>query len=226
MNNIFNWSTTASGFDWDTIAAIASAIATIATVVVTIIIACSQGKREKQAQKIALFDKRYKIYEETLRLFGFSKFVLEEDKQKELSNTVPNYLMIAYMVIEEYNLMSGKDYILERSRLQRTVQEKGGEEGHKADRDLYYLENFAHTELLQLKQQSLNAIKPSLFCFDKDICNMLNKYVEELFSYIAIFKNGTAQEKPRNISSLQEIIKKIEDKKIIEKMERYLSINK
>jgi hypothetical protein len=206
----------------DTVAAIASAVAAIASVVVAIVIWKAQAKQEKQAQQIALFDKRYDIYQESLRIIGFSKFVFVEDD----GMTMPNYLLMANMVLTDYDLMKDGYFLTEHIRLQHALNVGSKDDRDKADRDLYYHDLNANNHLLQLQEKTLNVIKSSKFCFDEKIFDALNSCVNAFFLYILIFVNGNSQESERDRSLLKNCLLAIENDKIIERMEEYLSLTK
>jgi hypothetical protein len=204
------------------IISISSAIAAIASVVVAIVVGGMQTKQAERSQQITLFDKRYEIYQEALRILSFAKFALVDDENA----TMPNYLVIANMVLTDYNLIKDGKFLVDHLFLQRTIKTASKEESDKADRDLFYHDWDANNKLLQLREKIANTIKPSKFCFDEKIYNTLNACINELFDYILVFKNGNSQENERDKSLLVKYVLMIETDKTIEKMEEYLAITK
>ena len=206
--------------------AVFSAIAAIASVIVTIIVAISQNERDKNAQKIALFDKRYKIYETALKIFSFSEFIYNKKEHKLCDEDTFDAPMLASLIAESYDVFEEKEYIYKRSALLRIINEKDGEESKKADMDLYYLDACMNGKLLLLKEQILNSLRPAYFCFDNQTGDYLKKYVEALFDYTGIFKNKSAENNFRYNENFLNTINEIYDEKIFERMETLLSIKK
>ena len=114
-------------------------------------------------------------------------------------------------------------FISERFRLDRIVK-AGGEEGHLADIELMHLDMYVNQKLMYLKKQSFKMVNAAKFCFNKNVSDCMNEYIEALFDYIEIFKDGSAMEKHRDISSLKEAVSMLEKKKLFKKIEKYLSV--
>lgn len=204
------------------IASVFSAIAAFASVFVAIVIWRAQSKQEKNSQQIAMFDKRYEIYQTVLRIIDFARFALLEDS----TVTIPNHLVIADMVLTDYDLIKDGQFLVRHLSLQKAVKEGYKEERDKADRDLFYHDWDANNKLLHLKEKTLSIIKPSKFCFDEKVVNISSALVNEFFDYILIFKDGSAKEDKRDISTLEKCLNTMKAEKVIEKMEEYLSITK
>ena len=202
------------------IASTFSAVAAITSVFVAIIIGKAQSKQEKKAQQIAMFDKRYEIYQSTLRVLSLAKLALLENKYYN----VPNYIFVADKVLSEYGLMENKSFLTQRMSIQRELESSSKESREKADRDYYYLDYRANNDILQLREKVSNTIKSTRFCFDEKIYNSLYPCMVEFFDYISIFKNGNAQEYERDKTLLEKYLLVIESEKIIERMEEYLSL--
>ena len=205
----------------DTVAAICSAVAAIASVVVAIVIWRAQSKQEKRAQQIALFDKRYEIYQTALKFYRIASMTPEKRK----GDSVPGYLLLASIFIEEYGLIE-ENYLAERNRLLYVIENSDRDTSHKADMDFAMLDYHANLKLLQLKERLLCEIQPSRFCFSEKIYAEIYLLVGELFDYIMIIRNGTAKEDDRDDSALRRRVQLMRDEKIIEQMEEYLSIAK
>lgn len=204
------------------ISTIASAVAAVASVFIAVLFGVLQKKRADNSQRIALFDKRYDIYKASVDLFEIIRFTSTNDSVV----TVPQYLVVANMVIESYELMKGKEFLVEHLRLKRVVQAASKEESEQADRDLFYLDWYAQNRLLQLRSKILAQIKPAKFCFNEEIYMCLKRTVEEFFHYILLFRNGSAEEKERDSALLNKYVAEIEGKKVFEEMESYLEIAK
>ena len=202
------------------IASIASAVAAIASVVIAIMFGCLQRRQECNAQRIALFDKRYDIYQTFVDIFEIMQFALIKDD----ATTVPNYLVVADMVLESHELMKDKHFLTEHLRLNRIAQTGNKEDRECADRDLFYLDWYAHNQLLQLRSKTISKIKPAKFCFDEGLHDVLKNTIQEFFDYILIFKTGSAKEQDRDPHALRTYLEEIDRKKILEKMETYLEI--
>lgn len=199
-------------------------ITSICALGVTIIVSCAQHRQEKKAQKITLFDKRYNLFEEFSVLYGFSQFALElesnVDKQK---TTIENYVVVVDAIVDHFGFLKDKSFVSERFRLDR-IAKIGGEEGHLADIELMNLEMYVNQKLIHLKKQSFKMVTASKFCFNKEVSDSMNEFINALFNYIEIYKNGSAMEEYRDISSLKNATLMLEKKEIFKKIEKYLSV--
>lgn len=204
------------------ISAIASAVAAVASVVIAVLFGILQKNQAENSQKIALFDKRYDIYRTSVDIFEIIRFSSIEDSDV----TIPNYLVIANMVIESYDLLKDKKFLVEHLRLNSVLQTASKKEREQADRDLFYLDWDANNQLLQLRNKILAQIKPAKFCFNEEIYDSLKRTIEEFFYYILLFRGGSAVEKERDATLLKKYIAEIADKKVFEQMESYLEIAK
>ncbi len=206
----------------EVIAAVASAVAAIASVIVAVIVAESQKKRDKSAQKISLFDKRYKIYCDFLRIYKYSEIV-KQDAKINLNDKAPNYIEILDAIVKDYNFLEGKSYSGKYNYLEYQTN-KGGEEGHKADCELYYLDKKVHDQLISLKTSLISEVEMSEFCYESDLCRYLRSYIIELINYVSVFRDGSAQRTERDSTDLLESIRQIREHKIVDKMKKELLI--
>lgn len=206
----------------EVLAVVASAIAAIASVIVAVIVAVSQKKRDKSAQKISLFDKRYKIYCDFLRIYKYSELV-KHDVNINSNDKAPNYIEILDAIVKDYNFLEGKSYTGEYNYLEHQTN-KGGEEGHKADCELYYLDKKVQDQLLSLKAVLVSEVQMSEFCYDNDICSYLRSYILSLINYVSVFRDGSALRTERDATDLLESIRQIKEQKIVDKMKKELLI--
>lgn len=206
------------------IAAIASAIAAIFSLFVGIYISKAQGKRDAESRKIAVFQSRYEIYSCFMKLFKYSSLVKQDSDDSSSRNEQLNYKYIFDQVANDFDILNGKNYRSEYNRWLRKV-ENGGDDGHKADLELYYLAEYAHKMIGELKENSILTIDKGMFFFDHEIITKMKSYVFEFFDYIAVFKDGTAMEFVRDSKKLEEAIADVKKHEVIKKMEKYLSIN-
>ena len=210
-------------FDWNTIAAIASAVAAIAAVAVSIIISYTQGKRERQAQKIDLFDKRYHIYCEFLKLYKYSKYVKQDPSDLNPKTDFLNYIEILDLITSEYRFLDGRSYLGEHNKLLNLIETTKGDERHQADLQFGYLDLNVQGKLDHLYESLVNEIQMGQFIFSEDVCAPMKLYVEEFYKYVGVFSKGSSQETVRDASKLLETIQQINKRKIIESMEKDLS---
>ena len=208
--------------DVEVIAVVASAVAAIASVIVAIIVAASQKKRDKSAQKISLFDKRYKIYCDFLRIYKYAERV-KQGAKKELNEKIPNYVEILDELVKDYNFLEGKSYSAEYNYLEHKTN-KGGEEGHKADYELYYLDKKVQDQLTSLKTTLVSEVQMSEFCYNSDLCSYLRSFITEFINYVSVFKDGSALRSERDATDLLESVRQINEHKIIDKMKKELLI--
>ena len=205
----------------DTVSAVGSAVAAVASVVVAIIVWRAQSKQEKRTQQIALFDKRYAIYQTSLNILRIASMpsVQNENYQN------PGYLSLASFLIEEYKLIED-DYLAKRNHLLHIIETGAKDESDKADMDFAMLDYQTNLKLMQLREKLMNEVQPARFCFNEKVFAHISLLVHELFEYIMIIRNGSAMEDERDDSNLRQRVQAIRDEKIIEHMEEYLSIAK
>lgn len=211
------------GINWNTVAAIAPAVTSIAALVVSIIVASTQRKRDKRAQELSLFDKRYQIYCKFISVYKYAVFVRQDEQDLDLKSEKLNYLSILDMVADDYDFLEGKSYRAQHNYLLNIINTTGGEESHTADMQLYYLDAGVQKKLGYLRNTLLSEIQMAEFCYDGRICEALKRYIEELYLYISVFSKGSAQESVRNASELLLAIETIEKENTIGAMKKLLS---
>jgi len=209
--------------DWNTIAAIASAIAAFLALIVSIIVACSQKRQASQEQRISLFDKRYDIYCEFIRIFKFSEFVEQENSYTVSVGKQSNRLYIIDRIAEEYSLLGKRSFSEEYLYYDRVTRESGGADEMRAMNKEHELEEEI-SEKLRYLRATLNArIKPSEFCYSEKIEKCITEYIEALFAYVIQFH---VNEKTEAYVYLKEKIQAITDEKIIDIMRDGLKISR
>ena len=202
------------------IASIFSAVAAVASVVVAVLVWKAQSKQEKRSQEIALFDKRYEIYQTALKLLSIAGASSRNEKGKNSAYlTLASYLIAEYKVIED-------NYIEKRNQLICIIENAEKDISDKADMELAILDGETNLKLMRLRDQLMDEIQPARFCFDDKIYAHLSFLVHELFDYIMIIRNGSAIETERDDSALKKRVKEIRDYKVIEQMEECMSITK
>ena len=202
------------------IASIFSAVAAVASVVVAVLVWKAQSKQEKRSQEIALFDKRYEIYQTALKLLSIAGASSRNEKGKNSAYlTLASYLIAEYKVIED-------NYIEKRNQLLCIIENAEKDISDKADMELAILDGETNLKLMRLRDQLMDEIQPARFCFDDKIYAHLSLLVHELFDYIMIIRNGSAIETERDDSALKKRVKEIRDYKVIEQMEECMSITK
>ena len=202
------------------IASIFSAVAAVASVFVAVLVWKAQSKQEKRSQEIALFDKRYEIYQTALKLLSIAGASSRNEKGKNSAYlTLASYLIAEYKVIED-------NYIEKRNQLLCIIENAEKDISDKADMELAILDGETNLKLMRLRDQLMDEIQPARFCFDDKIYAHLSLLVHELFDYIMIIRNGSAIETERDDSALKKRVKEIRDYKVIEQMEECMSITK
>lgn len=198
--------------DWGTWAAIASALAAVCSLVITIIIAISQRTREKQAQKISLFEKRHEIYKSARRIYDIFKFI-------NLNNS--NYFIVD-RIVNEYNLLGEKDYMLERRTYKREDYENFSDDLKKINQ----LNLKTYVELYHLRNKLLSEFETSKYLFNNDIAEILFSYVNCLFD----FSLAVVSEEKKDTDSLRkkliESSERVNNENLFDKMESFLYITK
>ena len=189
------------------ICSIASALAAIAAVIVAIIVGTKQTRQEKKALDISLFEKRYDIYCDFLRIFQFAQYVQKDNDYTLSPHKQSNSLYIADQIIKEYRLMERGSFGYDIIRLQETISNSGGAEELRALNEESDLKEAAKEKLLSLKQSLITKAKIAEFCFDKTISDNMNNYIDNLFEYALLFDSKDPRIFEQLIASIKEIEK-------------------
>lgn len=196
-----------------TIATVASAIAAIASVFVAIIVGTNQKKSEKRSQDIELFDKRYDVYRDFVRIFQYSSFVQEETLYTLSRDGRSNNLYILNRILQDYELPSGKSFTAKLLEINRMLKEGSNSEEMTAINDEDQLERQVTKEIIPIRVSLENKMKSAEFLYTKEISNAAVGYVTALFDYLVPFSNRSD-----NYRQLKGSIENINDTKIIDKM--------
>lgn len=204
--------------DWGTWAAIASALAAVCSLVITVIIAISQRIREKQAQKISLFEKRHEIYKSARRIYDIFKSINLNNSNYFINNS--NYFIVD-RIVNEYNLLGEKDYMLERLTYEHEDYENFSDDLKKKNQ----LNQKTYVELYHLKNKLLSEFETSKYLFNNDIAEILFSYVNGLFDFSLAL---VLEEKKDTDSLRQNLIKsseRVNNENLFNKMESFLYIS-
>ncbi len=196
-----------------TIATIASAIAAIASVFVAIIVGRNQKKYEKRSQDIELFNQRYEIYKDFMRVFQYSSFVQEETQFTILRRERTNNLYILSMILVDYELPSGNNFESEYREIQQLLTEGGNSDELRALSRECNLEQQIKKELEPIQVALETKMRSAEFLFSKEITVATVEYVSALFEYMIPFSKGT-----NNFNKLVTTIDRIKNMRIIEEM--------
>lgn len=204
------------------ICSVASALAAIAAVIVAVIVGVKQTKQEKKALNISLFEKRYDIYCDFLRIFKFAKYVQRDNDYTLSPHKQSNSLYIADQLIKEYELMDRNSFGYEIIRLQETIANSGGAEELNALNKESDLKETAKEKLLLQKQSLITKAKIAEFCFDKVISDNMNNYIDNLFEYALLFDSKD----PKIFDQLITAINRIEKDETISRMHDMVNLVK
>lgn len=176
---------------------------------------------------IALFDKRYEVYKGFCAFFKFADMVKKTDEKDDFD--LYNHQIILDAICSEFHLCGGKDFRSENYRLVREINDSSlsKETRDKKDIELMWLHVNTDKELSLLKKEIKTKLELSEFCFDNDYSNALTDYIEALFSYVEIFKDGSAADYERDTKILNQTIEKIVKDQILVNMKKEIkSISK
>ena len=196
--------------DWGTWAAIASALAAVCSLVITVIIGLSQRRREQQAQKISIFEKRYDIYKSAIRIYNISKILDSNHSDRFVVDTM----------VGEYNLLNGQDYMVEYLGYEHTNYDRFPEDLKK----LNELNTRTYIELYHLKNKLLSELEISKYFFKNDIGDILILYVKRLFDFALALVSSEEKDTTELLKELIKSKKEIEKKDILKQMESCLDI--
>ena len=201
-----------NALDWGTWAAIASAFAAVCSLVITVIIAISQRSREKQAQKISLFEKRHEIYKSARRIYDIFKSI-------NLNNS--NYFIVD-RIVNEYKLLGEKDYMLERLTYDHVDYEKFPDDLKKINQ----LNLKTYIELYHLKNKLLSEFETSKYLFNNDIAEILFSYINCLFDFSLAMVSDEKKDTDSLRKKLIESSERVNNENLFDKMESFLYIIK
>ena len=211
------------GLDLNTIAAVASAIAAISSVVVSCIFFAAQRKQANISKKVSVFDIRFEIYHCFKQLFKYSDYVAQDPLDLDDAKQQLNYLCVLDRIADDQDFLNGRSFRAAHNLLNHEAQ-VGGEKGHQADLNLYYLDEDVHKKIVSLKNQSVSTIEKGQFFFKQQLIPIMVTYVNVLFDYVDIFREGTAMESVRDSSQLMKAIDAVKQFDVIRRMEHELNV--
>lgn len=199
----------------------------IAALILSALVFRFDRNSKKREYAIALFDKRYSIIESFSKLFKYSEMITTIDTLDDRS-TLYNHQIVCDLVCDDNNIRAPRSYRVEHNSLLGAINDNrlGPDERHQKDMELMWLDTNVDNALKVFKSDLLSKFALSEYCFEKDYSTYLRNYVNSLFNYIVIFKDGSALDQTRSTKEVIDAINAINSNMVFDSMKMELKLLK
>lgn len=200
-------------------------ICAIAAFLLSVFIFKFNRESKKREYAIALFDKRYSIIESFSKVFKYSEIIKESDLLDNRTKLY-NHQMVCDRICDDSNIRAPRTFRAEHNALLYAISSDKltSEQRHKKDMELMWLDIDVDNSLKAIRRDLLSRYALSEYCFENDYSSYLMDYVDSLFDYIAIFRDGSAVDEKRSTKKVIDSINAIKTNMVLESMKTELKL--